>query len=168
MWPCGNCNKKIVILPRRKRKSKSGKVFCNRSCSVTYHNTHKTAGTRRSKLEKWLEIQLNKIYPNLNIIYNDKKTINSELDIYIPSLHLAFELNGIFHYEPIFGKEKLASIQNNDDRKFQACLEQHIELVMIDSSGLKHFNEINCKPFLKIIRNIINKKIRYREKIDYS
>jgi len=45
------------------------------------------------------------LYPDLVIHFNKKDAINSELDIYIPSLKLAFELNGIFHYEPIFGKE---------------------------------------------------------------
>ena len=36
----------------------------------------------RSKLEKWLEEQLIKMYPNLEIHFNRKDAINSELDIY--------------------------------------------------------------------------------------
>ena len=109
------------------------------SCAGTYNNTHKTHGTRRSKLEVWIEEQLTKLYPNLEIHFNQKDTINSELDIYIPSMKIAFELNGIFHYEPIFGEDQLNKIQNNDHRKFAACHEAGISLCVIDTSGQKYF-----------------------------
>lgn len=132
--------------------------FCSRSCSVTYNNLHKTHGTRRSKLEVWLEEQLNQLYP-FKIHYNQKDAINSELDIYIPSLQLAFELNGIYHYEPIYGPEKLASVQNNDHRKFQACLEQNIEFCIIDTSMFKHFKEDKARKFLIIIQSIIDQRL---------
>ena len=81
-----------------------------------------------------------------------------ELDIYIPSLKLAFELNGIYHYEPIHGSDKLNKIQNNDNRKFQACAEQGISLCIIDTSSQSYFKENTSEKFLKIIINIINSK----------
>lgn len=137
-------------------------VFCSQSCSATYHNTHKTKGIRRSKLEAWLEIQLNQLFPDLEIHYCRKDAINSELDIYFPSLKLAFELNGIFHYEPIYGQDKLSQIQNNDDRKFQACLEQGIELCILDVSKQGQFKEKTCFGYLEIICKIINLKIAAR------
>lgn len=153
---CLNCNK--IFHKYQKELNKTPNSFCSRSCAATYNNTHKTKGTRRSKLEKWLEMKLNELYPNLEIHYSRKDAINSELDIYIPSLKLAFELNGIFHYEPIYGCEKLQQIQNNDNRKFQACLEQGIELCIIDSSKQKYFKESTCLPFLDIITEIIECK----------
>jgi len=91
--------------------------------------------------------------------FNCKDTINSELDIYIPSLKLAFELNGIYHYEPIHGQKKLDQIKNNDHRKFQACLEKEIEFCIIDSSSLKYFKPINAQKYLEIICNIIDKNL---------
>jgi hypothetical protein len=146
----------------RRREFKLGKTaynfFCSSSCAAIYNNTHKTTGNRKSKLEYYLEKELTLFYPNLEIHYNRKDTINSELDIYIPSLKLAFELNGIFHYEAIYGENKLEQIQNNDKRKFQACSESNIELCIIDSSKLKYFKESNAKPYLDIICDIINKK----------
>ena len=154
---CVNCGKSS-----KKRKYQINTLhnnFCSQSCAATYNNTHKTHGYRRSKLEKWLEEQLNLSYPNLEIHYNRKDTINSELDFYIPSLKLAFELNGVFHYEPIYGPEQLSKIQNNDNRKFQACLERGIELCIIDSSKLKYFKESNCIPYLNMITNIINMQL---------
>lgn len=153
---CNQCSTQFCIKLSQKKKSKTGNHFCSKSCAAKFNNTHKTKGNRRSKLEIWLEQQLKTIYPNLEIIFNNKNVINSELDIYIPSLNLAFELNGIFHYEPIYGSEKLASIQNNDNRKFQACLEQAIELVIIDSSGLNYFKPDKAQKYLDIITKIIS------------
>lgn len=154
---CKNCGKHFK--KRIFEIKKSENHFCSQSCSGIYINTHKLIGNRRSKLENWLENELKKIYPNYNILFNNKTMINSELDIYIPSLNLAFELNGIFHYEPIHGQDKLNQIQNNDNRKFQACLERGIELCIIDTSKQKYFKEKTSHEFLKIICDIINSKL---------
>jgi DNA-binding XRE family transcriptional regulator len=154
---CKLCGKQIRKLKTELKKSKSGFSFCSRSCAAKYNNTHKTKGTRRSKLEVWIEEKLTFLYPDLKIHFNSKTAINSELDIYIPSLKLAFELNGIFHYEPIFGEDKLSQIQNNDSRKFQACIERDISLCIIDASSLKYFKEKNAQKYLDIIVNLIEK-----------
>lgn len=154
---CTNCGNNITIQLSDKKKSTNH--FCSRSCAATYNNKHKTNGNRRSKLEQYLETELTKQYRNLEILFNNKTTINSELDIYIPSLKLAFELNGIFHYEPIFGEDKLGQIQNNDQRKFQACLEQGIELCIIDVSQQKYFKEQTSIKYLNIVINVINNKL---------
>ena len=154
---CTNCLTTFSRKPSQSKRSINN--FCSKSCAASYNNKHKTYGTRRSKLEIYLEQELTKLYPNLEFHFNRKDTINSELDIYIPSLKLAFELNSIFHYEPIYGIDKLSKIQNNDNRKFQACLEQNIELCIIDSSSLKYFKERNIKKFLDIISTIISKNL---------
>lgn len=153
---CANCNTLIQKKPSELKLSKSGNYFCSKSCAVSYNNTHKTKGIRRSKLEIWIENQLTNIYPDLDIIYNNKNIINSELDIYIPSLKLAFELNGIFHYEPIYGEDKLNQIQNNDNNKFKNCQINNISLCVIDTSQQKYFKEKSSKKYLDIITTIIN------------
>jgi hypothetical protein len=156
---CLNCNKPFEKSYTEFNRSKNKKHFCSKSCAAKYNNTHKSHGYRRSKLEIWIEEQLTKLYPKLKIEFNKIETINSELDIYIPSLKLAFEFNGVFHYEPIYGKEKLGKIQNNDNRKFQACLEKNIELCIIDVSKIKYIKEKTSRPILEGIQNIINKKL---------
>jgi len=151
----------ILVCPQCQltfQSSSSRKKFCCQSCAATYNNMHKTKGTRVSKLEIWLQKKLTELY-DFEIKFNSKSEINSELDIYVPHLKLAFELNGPFHYEPIFGKDKLEKIQNNDERKFQACLESSIELCIIDVSKHTYFKEHTCLPFLEIITSILNKKI---------
>lgn len=102
--PCKNCKKLFQKAQSQINQTKNN--FCSSSCAATYNNTHKTTGTRRSKLEVWLETKLPEIYLNQEFHFNGKDTINSELDIYLPKLSLAFELNGIYHYEPIHGPKK--------------------------------------------------------------
>lgn len=156
---CTHCKIIIIKYPSQQKRSKSGHHFCSRSCAAKYNNAHKISGTRKSKLESWLQEELKILFPKLHIIHNDVKTINSELDIYLPEFKLAFELNGIFHYEPIYGVEKLASIQNNDNRKFQACLERDIELVILDTSKETYFKPEKGQKYLKIIQSIIELKV---------
>lgn len=154
---CKQCNILFDKLPNQIKKSLNH--FCSKSCNATYQNTHKTTGNRRSKLEIWLEEQLTTLYPKLKIHYNRKDTINSELDIYIPSLKLAIELNGIFHYEPIYGDKKLNQTKINDSNKFQKCIEKHISLCIIDVSKQSYFKVKTSQQFLDIITNIISKNL---------
>lgn len=155
---CGNCNLDIFVSERTINKSKSNLCFCSRSCSVTYNNKHKNYGSRRSKLELWVENKLKELY-NFEIIFNGKKDIGMELDIYIPSLKLAFELNGIIHYKPIYGIYKLNKIKNNDEIRAKICAENNIELFNINTSDSKKFNANKDIIYLDTITNIINKKI---------
>ena len=139
--------------------NKATHSFCSYVCNGNYNSRNKKTGTKISKLEKWIESKLKFLYPSLVVNYNKNDTINAELDIYIPSLKLAFELNGPFHYEPIFGEEKLKSTQTNDKRKFQACLEHKIELCIIDTSKQRYFKEKTSNEYLCIITNIIEQKL---------
>lgn len=154
---CSNCN--IQFEKKLDQIKKYKNHFCSRSCAATYNNKNKTTGTRRSKLEIWVESELTKFYPDLDIHFNQKDTIGSELDIYIPELNLAFELNGIFHYQPIFGTTKFNQIQENDQNKYKACLNQQIDLCIIDTSGQKYFKPERSKKYLDIITNIIKERL---------
>jgi hypothetical protein len=154
---CEQCGATFIKAQSQIKKYKHN--FCSHSCAATYNNTHKTKGTRVSKLEVWLSKQLPQLYPSLEFHFNRKDAINSELDIYIPSLKLAFELNGIFHYEPIYGNDKLVSRQNNDNRKILACAEREIELCVIDVSRQNYFKEKTSIQFLNIIQKIINLRL---------
>jgi hypothetical protein len=157
--PCSNCGVSFERKPSEIDKSKSGNIFCSQSCSATFNNKTKTHGNRRSKLEIWLEDEITKLYPNLQIDFNKKDTIGSELDIFIPSLNIAFELNGIFHYEPIYGVNKLNQIQENDKSKTKICHELKIDLCIIDVSQQKYFTLSTSQKYLDIITNIINERL---------
>jgi hypothetical protein len=154
---CKHCGKKLIRQISTLKKNKFS--FCSQRCSGKYSALHRKTGTRRAKLEKWLETHLNILYPTLNIIYNDTSAIQAELDIYFPSLNLAIELNGIFHYEPIYGLEKLSKTQIRDKQKILTCAHYGIELCVIDTTKHRYFKEKHCKPYLDIITNIINNKL---------
>lgn len=130
--------------------------FCSQSCSATFNNKNKTTGTRRSKIEQFIEERLTILFTDLEIVFNDKSTIGSELDIYFPSLKLAFELNGIFHYEPIFGETKLDKIQSNDKTKMIDCIKNGIDLCVVDISYIKRFSEQSSLKVLNTIIKIVN------------
>lgn len=154
---CKNCGKEFIKLFSEIKKHPNN--FCCRSCAATYNNTHKVSGYRRSKVELYIEKELTKKYSKLGILFNNKEAINSELDIYIPSLKLAFEINGIYHYEPIHGEDKLSRIQKNDENKFLKCQEKGISLCILDVSSIKYFKEEKVKKFLDIITKIIDDEI---------
>lgn len=152
-FQCIHCGS--VVVRAGSQISKTGNVFCSRSCSATYNNRNKTYGTRRSKLEKYLEGRIREQWPMLILECNSKEAIGSELDFYFPQLKLAIELNGIFHYEPIYGQDKLEKIQNNDQQKFSACHASGIELCVIDSSTCTYLTKSQKEHYWHIFMNLI-------------
>lgn len=157
IYKCDNCGKEFFLQHRFNKDNKHH--FCSKSCAATYNNKHKKFGTRVSKLEKFLLIKLCEQYPNLCFLPNNKEVIGSELDLYIPDLNLAFEINGIFHYQPVYGKEKLKKIQENDKIKIEMCVNLGIDLHIIDVSSQKYFKEETSKKFLDEIILKINQKL---------
>ena len=162
---CGECNRTLLRRITEIKASKSGYVFCNRSCAASYNNKHKTHGTRRSKMEAFLEDYITNAYPNVVMLCNNKTAIGSELDFYFPELKFAIELNGIFHYEPIFGEDKLTKIQNNDNRKIIACYENNIELAIIDSSSVGYITAKVRVKYSGIVKSLLNNVIKQRKSV---
>lgn len=137
-------------------------TFCSRSCAAKWGQANKHCGYNRSKIEQWIEEQLNVLYPMLEIKYNNREVFKYELDIYIPSLKLAFELNGPLHYIDIYGKARLEHYQRKDKEKSRMCADNNITLISINISKIKHFEQnshLKGKEVLKIITNNINMKL---------
>lgn len=129
--PCGWCNSPTTRVRAEFESSKSGLIFCSKSCACSYNNTRKRK-SRRSKCEDLLFTLLEEKYPNFEIIPNDKELLDGyEVDISIPELKLAIEWNGIVHFKPIYGKQKLQKIQSRDAEKLKIANDKNINLIVI-------------------------------------
>ena len=128
---CGWCNQPVTRLLAEFNSSVSGHMFCNQSCAASFNNTKKRK-SRRSKCESLLFELLQIEFPELVMFSNDKTLLHGlELDIAIPSLSLGIEWNGVVHFKPIYGEEKLLRIQENDQRKLEVALEEGIQVIVI-------------------------------------
>lgn len=167
---CLSYNKECKLCKKTWRADKDSvkNSFCSRSCSTTYNNSHKQKGIRRSKLELFLEERLSVLYPQLNISFNKIHDLGFELDIFIPSLKLAFEINGIVHYKNIYGQEKYERIKNNDRNKMVKCHENDIVLVVLDTLEQHRFSEESSTVYLdticKMIESTLNKTKKTKKK----
>jgi len=129
-FSCAWCSETILKTPAEIRKTKTN-IFCSKSCAARYNNRHKQTGTRRSKLECYLEQQLKLNLPKLNFLCNSKIPSGAELDFYFPELELAIEINGFLHFQPIYGFDKLKRIQEIDKEKVDKCCRAGVELYVI-------------------------------------
>jgi hypothetical protein len=142
---CANCSelfRKQAVELRR-----TGNHFCSRSCAAQYNNRHKNLGAgRRSKAEDYLSNLIRRDFLSLKIIQNDRTLLPSglEVDIVIPSLKLAIELNGPVHYFLLFGNRKLAKIQAADISKQLEIQFIGYKLLVIDISACGYFKKVKA------------------------
>lgn len=145
---CHLCGEKFY---RRPSEIKAN-TFCSKSCATTFNNTKKRK-SRRSRCEKILFDLLKEEFQSLEIIPNDKTLLPGyEVDIAIPSIKLAIEWNGIVHFKPIYGQNKLNRIQERDKEKLALANQNHINLIVVpDLVSKEHYVK---EAFLQIKKHI--------------
>lgn len=100
----------------------------------------------RKLIETHYKEEFPKSYPAWLINSFTHRTL--ELDMFSEKLKLAFEYNGIQHYEPIFGQERYEISVRNDNEKQKRCLENNVKLITIKYLSSKTI----CKErFLKAL-----------------
>ncbi len=135
---------RAVTFSKKPRNPKTGKSFCSGSCRSKYvhANCNPTQHTNKSLPQQILYALLQKEFPNEPILYNDRTTLKSsiELDIVFPRLKVAIEVNGPIHYLPIFGEEKFQTVVNRDSVKMAEAYSMGYNLIVIDVSKLQKRN----------------------------
>jgi len=152
------CSRRCAAAGRRKWKNESERVASMRASRKRYYLKHKDLWLKysrkrnkrlsklrgilpnRSRDEDAFYIQLKKEYRNTLIIRNTRRIIRNpitgyplELDFFIPSKRLAFEINGIGHRKPVRGGvKKFLDRQRNDRIKAEQCAQLGIDLKIIN------------------------------------
>jgi hypothetical protein len=87
-----------------------------------------------------LKLRLEEIFPGKETIeeyrpsslsFNPRSRSDVELDIYIPSIRLAFEYQGAQHYGDVFSYGQRQQGKERDPEKTAACLKEGITLISI-------------------------------------
>lgn len=159
---CEGCGKDLKRTTSDLKKMKHGKPYCSKSCRMTHYNAHilPRISYRRSELENMLTTLIRVDFPDLKIMPNDRSTLDGhlEIDIYLPTIPLAIELNGPVHYLPIYGDERLKKVQTKDSRKHLELHERGIALLVLDISKLNSKKQQRLfveKQYLELIRPLI-------------
>jgi len=153
---CEYCGAVVTRINSQLKKTKFS--FCSKSCSAKWRNINKTTGFRRSKLEVFLEGKIKSTYTDLPVDFNYRTSEGFELDFLFASIKLAVEVNGIFHYQPIFGDKKLNRIIELDSKKKHYCSNMKIDLLVIENS-FSSFKIIQAEEIWENLHNEINKRL---------
>jgi hypothetical protein len=150
---CGNCNKEFILHDSKaKEHSKSGLVFCSRSCSAIFNNKLYPKRIKKEKIKKPPKIKKEKnykekknwnliTYADMLFIYKKKYKVNSKIrnlakTIYKNSSKPKYCINckydifyEVCHIKPIcsFLENTPISVINNLDNLVSFCPNCHWE-----------------------------------------
>jgi very-short-patch-repair endonuclease len=123
------------------------------------------AAKEGSKMEKYVREHLEKL--GHNVIYHEKQLIkgsNLEIDIYLPDLNVVIEIDGISHFEPIWGEEAFAKQQRADAVKSGLILSKGFVMLRIKQT-CKTVSQVKMTDTLSCILMEIDKiKTKFPEK----
>lgn len=145
---CNKCNNTFI-----QSYYKQEEVLCP-VCNPTYNKYV-------SNLEKEIRNYIREEF-NLELICNNKSIIKpKEIDIYIPEIRLAIEVNGIFWHTAEKGKGR-----EYHQEKVDRCKEKNIELVFIWEDEWYEHKQLIMNELTKLIIKKRSDKLEKKEKIN--
>lgn len=103
----------------------------NKSARIALLKTTKTGSRLEKALMQHLAF-LGQINWHENIIIGDEVL---ETDLMIPEHKIAIEIDGITHYEPVYGEERLERIQRNDRLKNEIYFQGGYRVIRVKNIG---------------------------------
>lgn len=135
-WICHNCNTNFI-----------DSIFRGPKCPKCYPKLNGI-----SEIEKHI-VDFIKINYNGKIIENDRKQISPfELDIYLPDINVAFEINGLYYHSELNGTNKFYHLN-----KMNMCNSVGIKLIHIFEDEINFHKEIVESKISSILKK--NKRI---------
>jgi endogenous inhibitor of DNA gyrase (YacG/DUF329 family) len=151
---CKKCGKQITRKLTHINKYKN--QFCSRKCATCYIRIFSKVAAR-SKIEEFLFNLIKTDFPILTIEQNIRSLLSCgyEIDIWIPQINLAIELNGPVHYFNIYGN--LDITQQHDTTKRDEINQRGYKFIVIDVSqnNYKKTKNLVCEEYLNVIKPMI-------------
>jgi len=125
---CDCCEKRFEKQLSLINRSRSN--FCSISCK-----------SKSVAKMSYVENEFEEIIKNTGLKYerNNRDIVRPlELDFWLPEIKYAIEINGIFHYKPIFGEGSLVKIKSRDKRKKIKCKALGIKLRVVKPGNSKN------------------------------
>ena len=110
-----------------------------------------------SQLENYIAQKLNE--SGFDVIFHKKGLIpddNLEVDIFIPSINTAIEIDGPTHFLPIWGEDKLQKHINSDAKKSGLLMSYGFCIIRVKNIS-KSLSEKNKRDIFNQILNIVQK-----------
>jgi ribosomal protein L33 len=151
---CDECGQEFTRVMKDYRKNQlrnAAKLYCNKHCAMIALNKSPRSSRPTSSHEVIMSQIIKDNYDNNICIFNNVRDVfpdNLEIDIWIPSVCLAIELNGVCHFYPIYGEDRLKKTQSNDYKKSMLAQKMNINLLTIDTSSLKSKSKQQVLNFL--------------------
>jgi len=156
----------------QKRKDKAKENWNNLSDDIKENMLHEAnkavrqASKNGSKLETFL---LNRLLADGYRVefHKEQSLLNTKLqiDLFLPTLNIAIEVDGPSHFEPVWGADTLKRNQNYDNKKTGLILGKGLSLIRIKQS--KDFSKARAtviyNELLKSIQQIQNSNNKHIE-----
>lgn len=146
-------NRKQIAKKNWEKLSDDEKKYINQRANIAVRETSK----KGSKLEKFLLQAL--ISDGYKPIFHQEQTLSNtklQIDIFIPSISVAIEIDGPSHFEPVWGNEALKRNIKYDQKKTGLILGKGLVLIRIkqksDFSKTRAF--VVYDKLLQILKNI--------------